>query len=61
MKILPACSMAGTTDGGHPYFVMEFVEGKPIDEYCNEGKLGAAARLIFHISRSIPENIWPRN
>jgi eukaryotic-like serine/threonine-protein kinase len=35
----------GTTDEGYPYFVMELVEGKPIDEYCDEGKLGTAARL----------------
>ncbi|MGA8775997.1 MAG: serine/threonine-protein kinase [Terriglobales bacterium] len=35
----------GTTDEGDPYFVMELVEGKPIDEYCDEAKLGVAARL----------------
>ena len=35
----------GTTDEGLPYFVMEIVEGKPIDEYCDEGKLGTLARL----------------
>jgi serine/threonine protein kinase len=35
----------GTTDEGHPYFVMELVEGKRIDDYCDEGKLGAASRL----------------
>jgi serine/threonine protein kinase/tetratricopeptide (TPR) repeat protein len=35
----------GTTDEGHPYFVMELVEGKPIDEYCDEHKLGVSARL----------------
>ncbi|MGB7942722.1 MAG: protein kinase [Terriglobales bacterium] len=35
----------GTTDEGYPYFVMELVEGKPIDEYCDEGKLGTAVRL----------------
>jgi eukaryotic-like serine/threonine-protein kinase len=35
----------GTTDEGHPYFVMELVEGKPIDEYCDEQKLGISARL----------------
>ncbi len=35
----------GTTDEGNPYFVMELVEGKPIDEYCDEGNLGVAARL----------------
>jgi non-specific serine/threonine protein kinase/serine/threonine-protein kinase len=35
----------GTTDQGYPYFVMELVEGRPIDEYCDERKLGVAARL----------------
>jgi eukaryotic-like serine/threonine-protein kinase len=35
----------GTTEEGHPYFVMELVEGKPIDEYCDERKLGVAARI----------------
>ncbi len=35
----------GATDEGHPYFVMELVEGKPIHEYCDEHKLGVAARL----------------
>lgn len=35
----------GTTDAGHPYFVMELVEGKPIDQYCDDHKLEIAARL----------------
>ena len=35
----------GTTEDGLPYFVMELVEGKPIDEYCDEQKLGTIARL----------------
>jgi serine/threonine protein kinase/tetratricopeptide (TPR) repeat protein len=35
----------GTTVEGHPYFVMELVEGKPIDEYCDEARLGTAARI----------------
>jgi len=35
----------GTSDQGHPYFVMELVEGQPIDEYCDELKLGTGARL----------------
>ncbi|MFY9844165.1 MAG: serine/threonine-protein kinase [Terriglobales bacterium] len=35
----------GTTDEGLPYFVMEIVEGKPIDEYCDEAALGTLARL----------------
>ena len=25
----------GTTEDGRPYFVMEYVEGQPIDEYCD--------------------------
>ena len=35
----------GTTDEGHPYFVMELIQGKPIDEFCDESNLGIAARL----------------
>ncbi len=35
----------GSTEEGHPYFVMELVEGEPIDEYCDRCKLGLAARL----------------
>jgi serine/threonine-protein kinase len=35
----------GTTDDGAPYFVMEYVEGEPIDEYCNHHKLSIDARL----------------
>jgi serine/threonine protein kinase len=35
----------GTTEEGHPYFVMELVEGKPIDEYCDENGLGTAQRI----------------
>jgi len=35
----------GTTEDGRPYFVMEFVEGWPIDEYCDERKLTTRDRL----------------
>ena len=35
----------GTTDDGLPYFVMEYVEGLPIDEYCNAHALSVPARL----------------
>ena len=35
----------GTTDDGRPYFVMEHVEGRPIDEYCNGEGLSIPARL----------------
>jgi non-specific serine/threonine protein kinase/serine/threonine-protein kinase len=35
----------GTTDEGYPYFVMELVEGQPIDDYCDERRLGTETRL----------------
>jgi serine/threonine protein kinase len=35
----------GTTDDGLPYFVMEHVEGVPIDRYCDEHKLSVPDRL----------------
>ena len=35
----------GVTDAGDPYFVMEFVDGRPIDEHCEAEHLGAVARL----------------
>ncbi|MGE3615052.1 MAG: protein kinase [Gemmatimonadales bacterium] len=35
----------GTTDDGVPYLVMEYVEGSPIDRWCDERQLGLASRL----------------
>ncbi len=35
----------GTTDEGWPYFVMEYVEGRPIDAWCDEQRLNISARL----------------
>lgn len=35
----------GTTDDGVPYFVMEYIEGVPIDRYCDERRLDVTARL----------------
>ena len=35
----------GATEEGVPYFVMELVEGQPIDRYCDSHKLGVPARL----------------
>ncbi len=35
----------GSTPDGRPYLVMEYVEGSPIDRYCDEHRLGIAARL----------------
>jgi serine/threonine protein kinase/tetratricopeptide (TPR) repeat protein len=35
----------GTTEDGSPYFVMEYIEGLPLDEYCDRQQLSTAARL----------------
>jgi serine/threonine protein kinase/tetratricopeptide (TPR) repeat protein len=35
----------GATEEGVPYFVMELVEGQPIDDYCDSLRLGIPARL----------------
>lgn len=36
---------AGTTEDGQPYIVMEYLPGEPIARFCDERKLGLAARL----------------
>ena len=36
---------AGSTDDGLPYFVMEYIEGEPIDVYCDRRQLPVADRL----------------
>ena len=41
---------AGTTKDGRPYFVMEYVKGFPIVEYCNQQKLSIDERLELFIS-----------
>jgi eukaryotic-like serine/threonine-protein kinase len=35
----------GSTDTGLPYFVMEYIDGTPIDLYCDEHKLSILERL----------------
>ena len=35
----------GTTDDGRPYFVMDYVEGQPLDEYCDAHRLPIPERL----------------
>ncbi|MGA2711426.1 MAG: protein kinase, partial [Steroidobacteraceae bacterium] len=40
---------AGTTAQGQPYFVMEYVPGLPITEYCDKQKLGILERLEIFI------------
>jgi serine/threonine protein kinase len=36
---------AGATETGRPYFVMEYIKGVPIHEYCDTDKLDTKARL----------------
>jgi eukaryotic-like serine/threonine-protein kinase len=35
----------GMSDDGLPFYVMEFIEGEPIDEYCRARSLGVEERL----------------
>ncbi len=35
----------GSTEDGLPYFVMDHIEGVPIDEYCDRGRLSVDERL----------------
>ena len=35
----------GTTDSGQPYLVMEYIEGVPIDAYCQQQQLSLRVRL----------------
>ena len=37
----------GTADDGLPYLVMDYVEGLPIDEYCDSRKLSTSERLML--------------
>lgn len=40
---------AGTTDDGRPFIVMEFVNGRPIDRYCDEHQLTMRQRIKLFI------------
>ncbi|MCB1035055.1 MAG: serine/threonine protein kinase, partial [Acidobacteria bacterium] len=37
----------GSTEEGLPYFVMEYIEGQPIDRYCDDDALGVDQRLTL--------------
>lgn len=41
---------AGTTDEGAPFLVMEYVEGLPIDRYCETKHLGIAERIRLFLT-----------
>ncbi|MCB9898667.1 MAG: protein kinase [Planctomycetes bacterium] len=40
---------AGVTPAGRPYFVMEYVPGERITEYCDRRRLGVADRLAIFV------------
>src|SRR5580704_15958007 len=40
---------AGSTPEGRPYFVMEYVPGLPITEYCDKHKLTVKERLVLFV------------
>lgn len=35
----------GTTDDGRPWLALEYVEGRPLDVFCDEGRLAVAERV----------------
>ena len=45
----------GTTEEGQPYFVMEYIEGEPIDRYCERENLTSEARirLVQKVCRAV--------
>lgn len=62
----------GTTPDGLPYFVMDFIDGKPIDVFCNTRKVGLNPRLnlfrqacmavqYLHENRVIHRDLKPAN
>lgn len=38
---------AGSTEEGQPFLVMDFIKGKPIDEYCQDQQLSVSRRLAL--------------
>ena len=50
----------GTTADGLPYLVMEYVDGKPIDEYCDASTLALDARLRLFRESALPSSTRTR-
>ncbi len=46
---------AGTANAGCPYYTMEFVDGPPLDAFCDSGRLTIAARveLFLRVCRAV--------
>lgn len=45
----------GTTPAGHPYLVMEYIDGLPLDRHCRQHRLGLRARLdmVLRVCRAV--------
>jgi serine/threonine protein kinase/tetratricopeptide (TPR) repeat protein len=41
----------GSTEEGQPYFVMDYIHGEPLDQYCDQHKLTVTERL--HLFRAV--------
>ncbi len=52
---------AGISDSGQPYLVMEFVEGRQLDTYCDSEKLGVRERLELFLEICTPVDHAHRN
>ena len=39
----------GATDGGRPYFVMEYVKGIPLTQFCDDARLSVRDRLALFV------------
>ena len=46
----------GTTEKGLPYFVMEYVDGQPVTQYCDANSLPARDRLQLFLKSVPPSN-----
>ena len=44
---------AGLADGGRPYLALEYVDGVPIDEYCQGREIRQIVRLFVQVVRAV--------
>ena len=51
----------GVTEDGSPYFVMDYVEGLPIDEFCERQALSVADRLSLILDITVAVQFAHRN
>jgi len=44
---------AGSTETGRPYFVMEYVPGEPITDYCDRNRVSIQDRLELQVNHDV--------